>query len=150
MIASWQIRGEMGLTFITRASPKNTFAYASLKSKKMTQGVLRISNQRGRLDLRQRRGWWNGGKNQNNKKKPRAFNRIPQKSVDQNLTSLHPLKIIVCRISKPENSQQQKGIPLAIRPGEKHDGVWIQWYFISRNFFAFYAKRLPWSSDSFE
>lgn len=150
MIASWQIRGEMGLTFITRASPKNTFAYGSLKSKNNDSRGAQDFKSTGRLDLRQRRGWWNGGKNQNNKKKPRAFNRIPQKSVDQNLTSLHPLKIILCRISKPENSQQQKGIPLAIRPGEKHDGVWIQWYSISRNFFAFYAKRLPWSSDSFE
>ena len=49
MIAPWQIRGEMGLTFITRASPKNASAYGSLKSKIMTQGGSQDSNQRGDL-----------------------------------------------------------------------------------------------------
>ena len=31
-------------------------------------------------------GWWNGGKNQNQKKIPRASKETPEKSLDQNLS----------------------------------------------------------------
>jgi len=53
--------------------------------------------------------------------KPLGPLRNPKKSLDQKLTPQNPMPNF--RASKDiKNSLQQKGIPVRIKPGNKHDG----------------------------
>ena len=67
------------------------------------------------------------------KKIPRASKK-PKKSLDQKLTPQIPCRIYFqkglthkSQVKDIKNSLQQKGIPVRIKPGDKHDGWEISW-----------------------